>query len=152
VATRVNRMLWGAMLASLLVYVLVAHVAAVPENPNAQAPLLVTVFVLLSIGVGLGTLVYRRRALVGPIQSGALDPTTPDGAQKAFQPFILSLALSESVGIFGLVLAFLSGNPRYSVAFCSAAMVLMFLHRPTAASLNPPLGSAARASDSTPIG
>ena len=151
VANLVNRVLWWALVVSLLVYIVVAHVSNVPPNPDAQIALLTPVFVLLSVGVGVGTVIYRRHALARPIQSGKLDPTTPDGAQRAFQPFITNLVLSESVGIYGLVLAFLSGNPIFSIAFSGAAIVLMFLHRPTAPDLAPPLSARQRGTDSSPI-
>jgi hypothetical protein len=149
--TFVNRVLWWSLVASLLVYVLVANVASAPANSDVPIGPLATAFFLLSCGVGVGTLVYRRRALSGPIQSGALDPTTPAGAQKAFTPFIVNLALSESVGIYGLVLSLLSGNPLFCVGFSAAAIGLMVVHRPSASDLVPPLGPQHRASDSTPI-
>jgi hypothetical protein len=149
--TFVNRVLWWSLVASLLVYVLVANVASAPANSDVPIGPLATAFFLLSCGVGVGTLVYRRRALSGPIQSGALDPTTPAGAQKAFTPFIVNLALSESVGIFGLVLSLLSGNPLFCAGFSAGAIALMVVHRPTASDLVPPLGPRHRASNSTPI-
>jgi F0F1-type ATP synthase membrane subunit c/vacuolar-type H+-ATPase subunit K len=147
----VNRMLWWSLVMSLLVYVLVANVARVPPSPDLPIGLLTAVLFLLSCGIGAGTVIHRRRALSGPIQSGALDPTTPAGAQKAFTPFILNLVLSESVGIFGLVLSLFSGNPLFCAGFSAAAIALMVVHRPTASDLVPPLGPRHRASNSTPI-
>ncbi len=135
------RILWWALVVSLLVYVVVAHVAQVRPNPNADVSLLLPVFAVLSGAIAVGTIIFRRRALSGPIQAGRLDPSTPEGLQAAFTPFILSLVLSESVGIYGLVLALLSGQPVYSVAFSAAAIALMFVHRPTAPDLVPPISA-----------
>ena len=78
-------------------------------------------------------------------------PTPPGGFQQALQPLITNLALSESVGIFGLVLAFLSGDPGYSVAFTAVALVLMYVHRPSAPDLTPPIGAGYLGNDPTPI-
>jgi hypothetical protein len=59
--------------------------------------------------------------------------------------------LSESVGIYGLVLALLSGYPGYSVAFTCVALVLMYVHRPTARDLTPAIGDGYPGNDPTPI-
>jgi len=140
-ASIVNRVLWWTLVVSLLIYAVVAHVASpgIHHNTQADVPMLFAVFAGLSVAVGIGTLVYRRRALVLPIRDGRLDPTKPEELQRAFQPFILNLVLSESVGIYGLVLAFLSGNGSYSLPFILGALGLMYLHRPTAPDLVPPI-------------
>ncbi len=150
-ATPQNRIIWIALVASLVVYVVIAFVADVPPNPNAPVAILLPVLVFLSIGVAAGTLLFRRSALAGPIQSGKLDPTTPEGAARALPVFMVNLVLSESVGIYGLVLSFLSGDPLFTLAFSGAALVLLFLHRPTAPDLAPPQRGDQRATDSTPI-
>jgi hypothetical protein len=146
-----NRVLWWALVVSLLVYTGVAHILEVPPSDAVPIELLASSFVLLSAGVAVGSLAYRRHALSGPIQSGKLDPATPEGRQQALQPFIMNLVLSESVGIYGLVLALLSGNPVFSIGFSSAALVLMFLHRPTAPDLSSPVSGRHGTTDSTPI-
>ena len=146
------RLLWWALVVALVVYVVMAHVVDIPPSPDLPLGLLTAIFTLLSLGLAVGSLIHRRRALSNPIQSGLLDPSTPEGLQRTTAPFILNLVLSESVGIYGLLLSLLSGNPAYSVVFASAALVLMFLHRPTAPDLVPPLGSRQRGEDSSPIG
>jgi hypothetical protein len=138
-ANLTRRALWWALVVSLLIYVAVAYVAQVAPNPNAPVSLLLPIFVGLSGVIAVGTIIFRRRALSGPIQAGQLDPTTPQGLQAAFTPFIINLILSESVGIYGLVLTFLSGQLLYSVAFSAAAIALLFVHRPTARDLVPPM-------------
>jgi F0F1-type ATP synthase membrane subunit c/vacuolar-type H+-ATPase subunit K len=150
--TPVNRILWWALSVSLLVYMVVAHVVPAQEGAGEIADLLFPVFALISLGVGGGTVYYRRIALANPIRSGALDPTTPEGRQRAFQPFIINLVLSESVGIYGLVLAFLSGNPMFAVGFGVFGLLLLYLHRPTAPDLQPPPSLHGRGEDPTPIG
>jgi hypothetical protein len=149
-ANPVNRILWWALLVSLCVYVVVAHVEKVPARSDVPVDVLAPILGFLSIAVGVGTAIYRRHALVDPIQAGELDPTTPRGALLAFQPFITNLVLSESVGIYGLLLSLLSGNPLFSIAFSTGACLLMFVHRPTAPDLVPPPG-ARRPDDATPI-
>ena len=151
-ASMTNRILWWSLVVSLLVYVVIAHVASIPANTQVPVPVLLAVFGALSVGVAIGSLIYRRHALSGPIQRGELDPTSPEGQAKAFQPFILNLVLSESVGIYGLVLALLSGQGAYSIPFALAALALMYAHRPTAPDLIPPLSGRDLGVHPPPIG
>ncbi len=147
-----NRILWWCFVASLLIYVGVAYLVAVPATSHTAQPVLVVVFGLLSAAIGIASLIYRRHALSGPIQRGALNPMTPDGLQKAFPPFVVNLALSESVAIFGLVLALLAGQGAYSIPFILAALALLYAHRPTAPDLLPPVGGSEAPARPTPIG
>ena len=148
-----TRLLWWALVISLLVYVLMAHIAPLPASPTpALISTLLPILTFISLGTAVGTVFYRRHALVRPIRSGELDPTTPAGMQQAFTPFIVNLVLSESVGIYGLVLAFLSGQPLYSVWFAIPALVLMYVHRPTAPDLVPPARDPQVGSRPEPIG
>lgn len=150
--TVINRALWWSLLSALLAYAVVAHVASVRSEPPASLPVLAAVLAAISIGIAVGTLLYRRRALAGPIQRGDLDPTTPHGQQAAFTPFILNLVLSESVGIYGLVLALLAGQGAYSLPFIVLALGLLYAHRPTAPDLMPPRAGFDSAGRPPPIG
>lgn len=150
-SNHICRALWWALVVSLFINVLVAHLAPLPVDPRAPIELLAPLFAAVTVAIAVGTAAYRRRALAGPIQSGQLDPRTPTGFQQAFRPFIINLLLSESVGIYGLVLVLLSGNPDYSVVFTAVALVLMYVHRPTALDLRPPMGVGSTGNDPTPI-
>ena len=145
------RALWWALVVSLFINVLVAYLVPLPVDLRAPIELLTPLFAAATLAIAVGTVVYRRRALADPIQSGQLDPRTPAGFQQAFRPFIINLLLSESVGIYGLLLVFLSGDPDYSVAFTAVALVLMYVHRPTALDLIPPRGVGSTSNDPTPI-
>lgn len=146
-----NVTLWWALVFALITYVVVAHVADV--QPAADLPIgaLFAALASLAAAMGVATVIYRRRALVEPIRSGALDPSGPPGQAKAFTVFILNMVLSESVGIYGLVLSFLSGDPNYAIGFCAMALALMYVHRPTASDLVPPLSRDGQASHSGPL-
>lgn len=146
-----NRIVWYVLAISLVIYVGVAHVAE-PE-PSSELPLgiLFPALGALSVAIGVGTVSYRRIALVRPIQSGALDPGTPEGQQKGSQALVILWVLSESVGIYGLVLSFLSGQPLFSLGFSAAALGLLVVHRPTARDLERPASPQDRAHDPTPI-
>jgi hypothetical protein len=140
VDNKINRLLWWFLVSSLFIYVVVAHVVPLPESPRSPVTILFAALGAVSASVAVGSLLYRRHALSGPIQRGDLDPGTPDGQARAFPVFIVNLVLSESIGIYGLVLVLLSGHREYSIPFAMAATALMYAHRPTAPDLVPPPG------------
>jgi F0F1-type ATP synthase membrane subunit c/vacuolar-type H+-ATPase subunit K len=133
-------MLWYVLLGSQVVYLTVPHAAELGgPGPNEG---FVRTFALVLAGISVitaaGTLVYRRRALVEPIQAGRLDPDSPEGTAHAFTPYILNLVFTESIAIYGLVLALVSRSPLAALPFAVGAFVLMWVHRPTAPDLSPP--------------
>src|SRR5262245_6653934 len=137
------RKLWWGLLASQLVYVVVAYAKA-PLRPAAVPIEILTIaLALVSVATAVGTTIYRRKALADPIQAGRLDPGTPQGLAKAFVPFIINLAFSESVALYGLLLTLLSGRMIYCAAFTAGSLVLFYVHRPTAPDLTPRPGSRA---------
>lgn len=151
-ATPINRALWYALSASLFVYALIPNLLQRPVNPEAPIGLLTAVFASMSLVIAIGTIAYRRRALAGPIEAGRLDPTTPEGLQRAFPVFALNLMLSESVGIYGFVLSLLSGRAIYVLVFAAGALALLYVHRPTAPDLVPPHPGFASSDRPPPIG
>ena len=137
------RKLWLAFLASKVAYLAFAFTlgpTGQPSEPEVVRPLFLTLAAVCA-AIAVGTHIYRRRFLVAPIQAGLLDPNTPEGFAKMFRPFILILALTESISIYGLVLAFISRQPLMCLPFVIPAFVLMYLHRPTAPDLSPPTTS-----------
>ena len=150
-ANTTTRLLWWCLVVSMLIYVAIAHVVRLPGTRDAPVTLLLAILVVISVGMAVGSLLYRRNALARPIQSGDLDPSRPEGMQRAFPPFMLNLVLSEAIGIYGLVLSLLSGDPVYALAFAAAALVMLYLHRPTAPDLVPPMSGGRRGLDSEPL-
>lgn len=138
-ASPVNRVLWVAMSSSVVLYVAIA--AFVDVEPNEEIVASLWPFLAGIAGaIAAGSIAWRRRALVEPIHTGALNLATPEGLARAQTVFILSLGLSEAVAIFGLLLSLLSGDLRWVIAFGAAGLTLLWLHRPTAPDLVPPAG------------
>ena len=142
-ATLTFKVLWASLCAAQLGYVLVIVLQQETSQPSSPPEALFLALLVIAIGTGLGTVIYRRRALVDPIRSGELDLNTPAGAGRAFTPYILNLVLTESVGIYGLVLSSLSHDPKYVIGFATGSLILMYVHRPTAPELQPPLSTSA---------
>ena len=134
------RVLWLVLLGSQVIYLVLPFVLQPAGQPSDPSFVRTVSLALGSVSavVGVGTIVYRRRALVAPIQAGHLDPNTTEGLAKVFRPFVLNLVLTESIAIYGLFLALLSQGPRPALPFAIAAFVLMYLHRPMAPDLSPP--------------
>ncbi len=97
--------LWGALLNAVIIYVVVLQVS--PPEPGKEGSWLMLRNILLgvaivSIVISFGIRLFVTRRLV--------ENPNPAVVQKAFASYIVSLALSESAAIFGLVLAF-TGAP-----------------------------------------
>jgi F0F1-type ATP synthase membrane subunit c/vacuolar-type H+-ATPase subunit K len=151
--TRNNRIVWWALLSTLVVYGVVAFVVAPTTGPREgmPTPLLAGMLGVVAVTTGLASIFVRGRALVGPIRSGDLDPRSPEGLQRAAGPYIVCLVLAESVGLFGLVLALLAGRPGFALPFLAGAFALMVVHRPSASELQPSRGGPHAHLDSSPI-
>jgi hypothetical protein len=139
-ANTVNRLVWFSLVVSQLIYAGIAWLVDLPPRDGDLIGVLAPTLGVLSLGMAVGTIFYRRHALVGPIQSRTLDLEKPADFAKAFQPFILNLVLSESIGVYGLVLALLSGQLTWCLVFGGAALAMLWFHRPTAPDLVPPMG------------
>jgi hypothetical protein len=153
-ANTTNRLIWWALIASIGIYAAVAYMIAGVQEPRdgTYVHVMAAALGVVSMTIAVVTIFIRGRMLVGPIKRGELDPRTPAGLQRAFVPFLLCLVLSESVGIYGLVLALLSGISLYAAPFLVIATVLLLIHRPTAPELVPPRSGAAGHLDASPIG
>jgi len=133
------RALWGALLSSQVVFLQVPFIAA-PTGHAASPSAVSRLFLILaavSAATAVGTIVYRRRALVAPIQGGQLDPDTREGSARAFTALVLNWVLTNTISVYGLVLAIYSQEPRLGLPFGFVALGLMYFHRPMARALAP---------------
>ena len=137
-ANPTNRILWFVLVLSQGLYVLAASLVPAVDMDGELVPTLGGILALMAIGVAVGSAAFRKKAIVEPIQSGKLDPTTREGLARAFTPFILNLVLSEAVAIWGLVLSLISGDLGWVVGFVAGGLALMWYHRPTSADFVPP--------------
>lgn len=152
-ANATNRLIWWALLSAIVVYGVVSFTVApsLDVAVDTDVRLVAVALGVVSLSTAVATIFIRGRMLVGPIQRGDLDPRRPEDMQRAFVGFLLCMVLTESIGIYGLVVALLSGNGIGSVPFLAVAFGLMLVHRPTAGDLRPPAGGAHGYLDSAPI-
>jgi hypothetical protein len=128
---RSAKLVWWALLASLGIYAVLPFTEALGGSPPpAAAPALVPALGLVAAGLATLTLVIRRRWLEQPLRRGDLDLATAAGAQRFLTTCLLTWVLSESIGIYGLVLFFLTRDRRPLLSFVAAAALLLLHHRP----------------------
>jgi hypothetical protein len=156
---RTMRILWGAMLGTvgLLAVLLLAGIRA--EEPAPRDLLLPCIFASFSIGGGalsflLPKSLFKQAAARADVE--IVNDPVPDalvagfrqaapthrvfadtlGAERAAafafnSPFVLSLALSESVGLMGFVLGFMGFVLPVWAPFMAVSVVLIALKYPT---------------------
>lgn len=128
------KIIWFAMLGSLALYLIIGLQVA----PNIQVSMdkgifsvLKTVFYLFTLIIIVITRYIRRYILPGKGQQGqAIQNFQPLTLQKYTTVMIVSWALLESIGIFGLVLFFLGKNPMDLYLLLVISAIAMLWYRP----------------------
>jgi len=133
--------IWAAMLGSLLMYVFMCHQfgeeitrTASPDFPIGLLKSILYVVVIVTLFL---TQFLRKLMLAGrpstseakPFKHGAAS-NQPSLLAKYTTATIVSLVLSESIGIYGLVLFVLGDSFRTLCVFIGISAGAMFFHRP----------------------
>jgi hypothetical protein len=133
--------IWGAMLGSLFIYVVVCHVLGEGfgrvEGSDLSIGLLRKILAGTGVVVVLVAYFMRRSILSGqrgipqakPVERTVGWHTAPFVA-KYIAVVIVSLALSESIGIFGFVLFSLGDSFQTLYTFIVVSALAMFFFRP----------------------
>jgi hypothetical protein len=132
---------WAAMLGSLLAYVFICHQPGVGfkgvEGSDFPIGLLRSIF----SGVGAGALLiayFMRRSMLS-VRLGISNPKPVERMVKWDGPpfigkyataVIVSLALSENIGIYGFVLFLLGGGFKTFYIFIAVSALAMVYYRP----------------------
>ena len=130
--------IWGAMLASLLIYVLICHLAdeQIHKVPRPEFPIALIRNILMGVGGAALVLAYYMRRLMLRVRPEGSVPDSPlhTGQPKALAKYtvavIISLALCESIGIYGVVLFFLGADFQILYIFIGASAIAMYFFRP----------------------
>lgn len=133
-------LLWAAMLGALGVYVLIAHLMDRELfTAGRGVPLGLVRNILLGVAavVLIATRFIRRLILSRPSGQAAASASASSPAQidpaiyaKYTTAMIVSLALSESIGIYGLILFFLGDSFQTFYTFTGISAVAMLFYRP----------------------
>jgi F0F1-type ATP synthase membrane subunit c/vacuolar-type H+-ATPase subunit K len=138
---RILWIIWAAMLGSLFIYVFICHQVGeeIRGNMNPEFPigLLKNILYGAIIVTLLFTHFLRRFMLTGRFSSSDVRPYNPGSISH--QPALLakytvavlvSLALCEGIGIYGVVLFFLGADLRTLYIFIAISALSMFFYRP----------------------
>lgn len=136
---------WAAMLGSLGIYLLICHAAPVirvVEGPISSLDLFRNILLGVS-AVELLILYFVRRAIFSPIPRRSVNSrpeTRPIISKRMFMSkygviVIISLAVSESIGVYGMVLFLLGDAYSTLYTFILISALAMFAFRPKAAEL-----------------
>ncbi len=138
---RVIWIIWGAMFASLGIYIIVGHMVIdkikIAELPSETFSLLRNVLYVVAL-VELALIPFIRKMMLkgfakgGQLSSGQALPGTgnhPAIAQYAFLT-IVTLALAESVAIYGLPLLFLGMDLQSLYILTALSAAAMIVHCP----------------------
>jgi F0F1-type ATP synthase membrane subunit c/vacuolar-type H+-ATPase subunit K len=134
-ALAVLKIIWMALLGSLALYVVVGRLVAPGLNPELNAEALRVLRIAL-YALGFVTLIAAgtvRRLILGARGPSAGPPQADSSflPQKYSSAVIASLAMSESVGIYGLVLFLLGKNPMDLYLPVGISAAAMFYFRPS---------------------
>jgi F0F1-type ATP synthase membrane subunit c/vacuolar-type H+-ATPase subunit K len=128
------KIIWFAMLAALAIYLFVAHqvekTVHVPMDKDTFAMMKTVLYVVAFITL-IGAGYMRKLFMSGKVQHRPLTQTSQHPAvQKYTTATILALAMSESIGIYGLILFLIGKNTMdlYLLILISAAAI--FIYRP----------------------
>jgi hypothetical protein len=143
---RILWFIWGAMVCSLLIYIFVCHQLGegFGEGGGADVPvvLLRNIFFILAAAELVMSYFLRRFMLKDrPRTAGAAIVRRASALNQLpfliqyFAAVVISLALSESIGIYGLVLFLLGGGFKTLYTFIAVSALAMVFYRPKRAEM-----------------
>jgi hypothetical protein len=127
-------MISAGMLGAVVAYTVISYlVAGMPIIPVYSVPLEKIRYIFMLLAVGTLVLAYflRKRMLSGrSAESSPPAGTVPSFFGKYTAAVIVSLAISEAIAIFGLILLFLGEGLPIVYAFMAVSALSMFFFRP----------------------
>ena len=138
---KVMWIIWGAMVAVLLIYVFICHFFGETIRNNLKPDVNIELFrnILSVVAVcELGVIYFIRKIMLG-VKSAGSDPTpvphesepsTSSYLDKYLIAMIITLTLAESIGIYGLILFLLGDSFKILYIFIAVSGAAMFYYRP----------------------
>ncbi len=135
---RVTLLIWGAILASLGIYLVVCMIVEkdLQINIDPKLPLETIKYALFGVSfITLFVVYYLRKFLLRTISSNVISSQTSSPQHPAVGKYLVSViitsALLESIGIYGVVLFFLAKDTSslYELLIISAVAMIYFRPR-----------------------
>jgi hypothetical protein len=158
---RTTWIVWGAMMASLAVYIIVGQTVGnvIRENMGRAIPVKFMANILYGVAaVELVVAYLMRRFMLGVRSSGAGAKTQaktfsipyPPATARYLSAMGVSLALSESIGIYGFVLFLVGADFKTMYSFIVISAAAIFYFRPKFEELEQLAAAMKIGSQSTP--
>ena len=112
-----QRILWLAMILSVVMYFVVTQVAKPPSTQDN--PTLVRTLLVVAVSLVASSFQIKKQLLA----------RSPGAAPSARLGYIVALVLCESAAVFGVAVYFVTGSPRYSW-FLVLGLAGLLLHYP----------------------
>jgi hypothetical protein len=133
--------IWAAMLGSLLAYVFICHQPGIGFKGVKGSDFILDLLRNILFGVGVATwlLAYFMRRSMLSVRTGISKPKPVEHMvqwdvssyiAKYTTAVIVSLALSESIGIYGFILFLLGGGFQTLYTFIGISALAMVFYRP----------------------
>ncbi len=133
--------IWAAVMGSLFIYVFICHQFGDEIRGNMSQDIPVTLLRNILYGIAAITLFlthFLKRFMLAGTSSGSVSRASKSGPtpnQPAFfakytTALIVSLAFSESIGIYGLVLFFLGEGFQTLYTFIGISALAIYFYRP----------------------
>lgn len=132
--------IWSAMLISLCIYIFICHLLEnqISQNLNTSLPLDPIKYILFIVAFAELVISYflRRYLLTSGIAGLSSPINSPhSSAQSSYLgrysvAMIIALAISESIGIYGLVLFFLGASFQTLYTFIGISGIAIVFYRP----------------------
>ena len=139
-AMRINWVIWAAMLSSIGIYVLVAHLTKGKVTIGAGIGDVFGLLKIILLVVGILELLlipYIKKLVLKGVRPpkttaamGIAGPGSHPAVAAYMSALIVSLAIAESVAIYGLVLFFLGGDFQTLYLFAALGACGMIVSRP----------------------
>jgi len=127
----VNRILSFAMMTSGLLYVLVLYMIPFEGEVGEDVRLYTMLFPALALGAAVGSFVMPRLMSGAGVHASAGAQVEIDHVIQQYRvKMLVSLAMSEAVIIFGVVVAFLTQTPEWVLPYLLVGEVLMIVRFP----------------------
>ncbi|QTA82386.1 Uncharacterized protein dnl_47610 [Desulfonema limicola] len=126
---RVLQIIWGSMLGSLVIYVIICHLVgdSIRESTNSEIPIELLRNFLFVLSIGEITAIYFIRKIVLTVQSKL---TAKEFLKKFIPLSVVTYGIAESIGIFGLIIYFLGDEVHILYIFIAISAGVLFYYRP----------------------
>jgi hypothetical protein len=125
---RILRVLHAALLLSVLLYAFIGEQVGPKQAKDVTQ---IQLAVMLASVVSVVILFVVRRKMVAPAEA-ALRSNAQDAAANGRwrAGYIMSFALSEAIGLYGMVVRMTGGTFRQALPFYAASILLLLIFRP----------------------